>query len=264
MVGRLKMLAFAVALSVGATAFGGTYVENFTVDPGWDQLNNHTGNGTDDGTQNYGFSNTGVTTGSPGEMGGFIQRDSSPANFYGWAMNVPLDPDTQSFSASGQVHLVSRQGGSGYYLGFFKGASSYGSGGDAATFAGINWGDSQNAQAMIFSNSGGRDRSGVDPAIPTGQTVPWSITWTAGGGSSEKGLLEVVVNGVPQAAGYGGDLPNLDPFTHFGVFAISADGDWGNFFMDNISVTGPGIPEPASLGLLSLGALSMLRRRRNA
>src|SRR5262245_27096924 len=80
-----KFLAFAVTACLGVSAYGGTYNENFTVDPGWDQLNNRVA------PQNYGFSPTNITTGSGGEMGGVQRRQPSPANYYGFLLPDPLD-----------------------------------------------------------------------------------------------------------------------------------------------------------------------------
>lgn len=262
------MVVFAVALAIASgvapPAFGATVSENFDnntdlAGSGWEFLNNRTP------PQSYGWSDASNLSGSAA-LGGVIQRDSSPANFY--AANIgSFDPDTETFTASGTMYVKSGPGGSsGFYLGWFNGASSYGSGGDPANFAGIGFGDMRNAQAFIFSDTQGRDRSGVDPAQAFDAQYSWSMTWNPPpAGGSEKGQLVVTLPTGTQSVSYGGDLPNLDPFTHFGVMGISADGGSGEFYLDNLSYSSKNpVPEPASLSLLAMGAVAALGRRRRA
>jgi hypothetical protein len=261
-----RILVAAIVSGLSTSAFAGSYYESFTVDPNWDQLNNRVA------PENYGYSstdNTGNSVLSPsghssagGEMGGLIKRSPSPANYYAAALPAPLDPDTQAFHADGVMHIVSRGSGSGFNLGFFQGAFSYGSGGDPADFAGINFDNSADAQGMIFTNTQGRDRSGVNPSQAVGQTFPWAIDWTpAPAGSKEKGLLTITLPTGVQNVNFEGDLPNFDPFTHFGIFPVSASTDnAGEVYLDDITITGPGVPEPASLGLLGMAALGLIRR----
>lgn len=273
MAGITKIAAMALATGLSASAFGSFLVtENFNsnTDGYWEHQNNTTS------PQNYAWSNTdntGTAVNPPsgsataaGELGGTIARDSSPANFYGFNVGT-LDPDTESFLARGVLRVVGSPGGSsGFYVGFFNGASSYGSGGDPANFMGIGFGDMVNAQAFIFSSTQGRDRSGVDPSIGTNTTVPFSISWAPPpAGGSNKGELTVVLPSGTQLVSYGGDLPNLNPFTHFGIFATSADGGSGEVYLDDLTFSSENqIPEPASIGLLGLGSLIAFRRIRCA
>jgi MYXO-CTERM domain-containing protein len=267
---RFLIAAFAGSLS--ASAFGLTNLEDFSTnsDGRWEALNNLTGNANpndaSDG-QHYAWSNTNnVTGGAPGELGGVILRDADPPNFY--AFNVgSLNPVSENFSASGLMKVTVPDGGSGFYLGFFKkNAGSpadvpngfYGAGGDPHGFMGVGFGDMHHAQAFLFSQSGGRDRSGVDPSTGIGVTIPWSIDWTVGTG------LTVTINGVPQGPVTPGDgAASLGIMDHFGIFATSADGADGEVFFDNISFTSDNpLPEPASLSLLAVGGLAVVRRRR--
>jgi hypothetical protein len=73
----------------------------------------------------------------------------------------------------------------------------------------------------------------LSTTLPAGQTA-----WTAQ--SFE----------VPIPAGYGAVM-----------FRIARDGSESNSEIDNLMITGSAVPEPASLGLLALGAVGLLRRR---
>jgi hypothetical protein len=238
------MAALALAVGSCVPAFGQSLVtENFNLntDNTWEHLNNNTGGET------YKWNDTDITgnTVNPpggtatenGEMGGNFARSGSLPNYYGFNIGS-FDPTSEAFQAAGVLRVTAAAGGTGFNLGFFSGATSFGSGGDAANFIGLGFNDMTGAQAYIYNNVSGRDRSGVETQIPVGTTVPFSLDWQpAPAGEIGKGLLTATINGVQQQFSSSADLDTLDPITHFGVFGISADGNTGTVFFDDFTFT---------------------------
>jgi len=75
-----------------------------------------------------------------------------------------------------------------------------------------------------------------------------------------EGDLKIYVNGVEAASGHGGHILNDDGY---GPFIGQLRDVWGitpNLGVDNILITG--IPEPATMSLLGIGAIALLIRRR--
>lgn len=259
MIGNLRVLACAIVVGAGAPAFAATAFENFDTnsDSRWEHLNNETA------PQNYGWraaDNPANQSGSAA-LGGSFARVASPANFYGFNIGAH-NPSTEGLTASGEVYIQGRDGGAGYNIGFFSGASSYGSGGDGRNAMVIGLADGQHAQAFLYDPTGGRDRSGVETTLATGAAYSFSMTWTPPpSGASEKGFFTTTVNGVTQTVSFSGNP--FESITHFGVFTVSANGGTAMGFIDNVTFTSKNpIPEPASMGLLGLVGLAALRRRR--
>jgi hypothetical protein len=260
MVGQLRVLAFAIVVGLGASAFGATVSENFdnNTDGYWEHLNNETA------PQNYGWRAADGTINASGSnaLGGSFARDFEPSNFYGFNIG-DHDLRTEALHAEGTLYVQNRDGGSGWNFGFFSGASSYNgqNAGDARNALIFGLSDGEDAQLYIYSPSGGRDRSGFETENLSG-AVPFTFDWAPGAGGNEKGVLTGTINGVTHTVGFGGDHTG-EPITHFGVFSVSADGGSSIGYLDNLTFTSKNpIPEPASLSLLAMGALATLRRRR--
>jgi len=258
------MRALVVAAVAGLTvpAWGVVQIsEDFTTDPtprGWSGVNNTTP------PQNYGYS-TGDVTGTsvnppggtasgPGEIGGSITRRSSPANFYGLDLGGALSTTTP-FTVTGVLNLH-RDGGSGLFFGYSNGVSSYGSGGDPSNFLGVQFDDGESPIPVAFTPGQSRTRTlAIYSPLPNDTTLPFSFTYDG------SGAMTVVIDN--RTATLNISPGDYNPWTHFGIMAVSADGGTSQFWVDDLSVTAVTvIPEPASLGLLALGGLSGLRRRR--
>jgi hypothetical protein len=120
----------------------------------------------------------------------------------------------------------------------------------------IETGTNANLLTMTFNGNiigvAGGPSASVVGADTTGNTVTYTsslLTFTGPGNSYNLGLGD---SSVPLTLGAGGFLSSL---------VANID---GQFTAGNASGGGPGTPEPASLGILSLGALALLTRRRNA
>ena len=93
--------------------------EHFDHDPGWEGYNNR--NVPKDARmvkQDFGYSKTQFASKSPGEIGGSIQRTSTPASYA-----APLTPARtldDKLTASGTFAASSRKGSGGVFFGFFN------------------------------------------------------------------------------------------------------------------------------------------------
>lgn len=118
---------FAVAvLAAEHMAMAGSEPNHFDHDPGWESYNNH--NVPKDGrlvTQDFGYSKTQFASKEPGEIGGSIQRASTPASYA-----APLTPARtleDKLTASGTFAASSGKSG-GVFFGFFNSQEPGGSG----------------------------------------------------------------------------------------------------------------------------------------
>ncbi len=269
--GLIKLSAFVIATSVTVSALGSSPVtEDFSTDSDggrWDMLNNRLA------PQNYGWSNTdftgstvnppgGTATGA-GEMGGIITRDEDPDNYYGFNVGG-LIAGTEAFEAKGVVRLVHRSGSSGYVLGFFNDAVSYDNGEDPRNFMGFYF-DDGHVTYPIISNAD-RDVDGFneladdqpDPGDGGGVTLPFSIAWDPAANGGDGAMTASVGTGT-EVLNYSGSLSNFEPFTHFGIMAVAANGGEVEVYLDDLTFSSNNaVPEPSSLALLTAGLLSML------
>ena len=270
--GRLTKFAFAIALSGSATAFGATLTENFSTDPtarGWSGVNNTTP------PNSYGYSagtdNTlssvappaggGAATGA-GEAGGAINR--GPNSFYGVNLGGPIDLEFNNVNVKGVVILTNRGSSTTLNMGWSQGiATVNGDGSDPTNFMGMAWDDGFNGSGGMRIRNTSSVASGSGPSFPDPNSVtpvpmPFQMDWNVGTRTftmtlgANSGQVTVPL----------GDLPGMPIVTHWGLWGrTGASPDNANtLFIDDVTYTA--VPEPASLGLLSLGGLALARRRR--
>jgi hypothetical protein len=277
-----QIIGCALAASLSTSAFGLIQItEHFDTDPsarGWGGVGNQVA------PNNYGFSNTdntgnavnppGGTASGAGEIGGSINR--GPNSFYGVDLGGPVDFKTTDMNVKGVLRLTGRGSSTTLSLGWSRGITTViGDGTDnSGAFAGMRWDDGNNGSGALqvrgsnFGIKGGNGPSLPDPGsfqnpadIPT---LPFEMNWDTDGSTSA--TLTMNLNGnigtVVVSGGDFGDIPTN--FTHWGMFGRSgASPDNANtLWIDDITYTGNAVPEPASLGLIGLGALVGLRRRR--
>ncbi|MDZ4286674.1 MAG: hypothetical protein U0984_01880 [Prosthecobacter sp.] len=112
-----------MAASRGATL----KTESFDRDPGWEGFNNRVvPKKMLMVKQDFGYSATNIAGRAKGEVGGRIQRSTTPASYA-----VPLSPAktlNDKLSASGTFAITASQGGAGVFFGFFNSQQPGGSG----------------------------------------------------------------------------------------------------------------------------------------
>lgn len=100
--------------------------ESFDHDPGWEGHNNHiVPKHVLTVKQDFGFSATNIAGKSSGEIGGRIQRSTTPASY---AAQIPVKTLDDKFSASGSFAITRSEGGAGVFFGFFNSQQPGGSG----------------------------------------------------------------------------------------------------------------------------------------
>ncbi|HEY2572636.1 MAG TPA: hypothetical protein VGH65_01160, partial [Verrucomicrobiaceae bacterium] len=101
--------------------------EHFDQDPGWEEHNNRvTPRKSLSVKQDFGFSPTHFAGRSAGEMGGIVQRSTTPASYA--ASLAPAKSLDEKLSASGTFAITKSQPGAGVFFGFFNSKQPGGSG----------------------------------------------------------------------------------------------------------------------------------------
>lgn len=100
--------------------------ETFDRDPGWEGHNNRIVPGKLPVVkQDFGFSPTNFAGKAVGEMGGRIQRSTTPAHY---AAEIPVKTLDDPLTASGSFAVAKSEGGAGVFFGFFHSRQPGGSG----------------------------------------------------------------------------------------------------------------------------------------
>ena len=121
-----RFIVFATTFTLTASA-APLKTEHFDKDPGWEGHNNHVvPKNAPKVTQDFGFSRTNHAGKAVGELGGRIQRSTTPA-LYAAALS-PAKTLEDKFSASGSFALTQSQPGAGIFFGFFNSQQPGGSG----------------------------------------------------------------------------------------------------------------------------------------
>lgn len=110
-------------------------------------------------------------------------------------------------------------------------------------------------ELILNSDAGWQDiTAGITNTDGNGANIYW---WGAdsGPGSGDRRLVTFTVDYSTVAAAWGGVVPGYLEL----VFSLNNDGVHSTAYIDNFRIV---VPEPASIGLVSIGALGLLRRRR--
>lgn len=128
---RIRAVLFLlVAMSAGLSALAQDRPlksESFDKDPNWDARHNRVPPAKPlKVTQDFGYSATAIAGKGKGEIGGVIQRSTTPASYA--APLVPAITLEQKISASGTFAVTAAQPGAGVFFGFFNASQPGGSG----------------------------------------------------------------------------------------------------------------------------------------
>src|SRR3954453_15326835 len=100
--------------------------EHFDRDPGWEGYNNRiVPKHVLIVNQDFGYSPTHIAGEAAGEIGGVIQRSTTPASY---ADRIPVRTLDDKLSASGSFATTASQPGAGVFFGFFNARQPGGSG----------------------------------------------------------------------------------------------------------------------------------------
>ena len=122
----MKLSAIALFVTTGLLSAESIKTETFDRDPGWEGYHNRIiPEKPLIVTQDFGHSTTGHAGKAPGEVGGRIQRSTTPA-FY--AAEIPVKTLEDKFTASGSFAVTASQPGAGVFFGFFHSQQPGGSG----------------------------------------------------------------------------------------------------------------------------------------
>lgn len=122
------LLAVGIALSAAESPLkSGFKSESFDRDPGWEGHNNRiVPKDAQMVRQDFGYSATHFAGQGAGEVGGRIQRSTTPASYA--ARLSPAKTLDEPFSASGSFAITASQPGAGVFFGFFNSQQPGGSG----------------------------------------------------------------------------------------------------------------------------------------
>jgi hypothetical protein len=125
-VGTFFILAILRSVGAADVSANGLKREHFDNDPNWEGFNNRVvPRRPKIVKQDFGFSPTNNAGRAPGEMGGAVQRSTTPAYYAAKISPKSLD---DHITASGSFAITSCQGGAGVFFGFFNSKQPGGSG----------------------------------------------------------------------------------------------------------------------------------------
>lgn len=287
-----KRLPAAVALCAGmclsAQSFGAFQVtETFDTDPGW--LREGGANGVDG--HNFGFAPASNETGlvappvgpvtGPGEAGGNLGR-GSPASYGDDIGTLTLNDDLR---VDGVLRFPNT--GEQMLFGWYNSAVTGGGDGRRPHLLGLRQvargGDAHHVQIYLGTPTAvpGDDRQierlafdGENAArkVTNGNAYPFTILYDADGGTSNFGSITLFIDGADSRDGAGDESFTVDlteaqrmsglTFDRFGMTSGPTSGEGSQVaFFDDLTYTS-NVPEPATLGLVAMGGLLTLRRRR--
>jgi hypothetical protein len=256
-------LAGLVLIALPA-AWAAVVSNNFDTDPGWTGVSNQ------DGFNNYGYTNSAVAGGSPGEVGGRFQRRGYES-FYGdtsWGGSFNLN---QAFFASGKYDATNTGTmNSGGTIGHFsEGAADRSSIGVGFSEANILPFASFFRAYPLLQLSDGSAVAGTVTNLPVNGNYWFSYAYDPLSGVNAQGRLSLTITNatgtlftsfVDLTSGQRAIGATFDAWGMYGG-AANNTAEFGEVYIDDVLYAVPE-PEPATVALLVTGAALCVGRRR--
>ena len=216
----------------------------------------------------FGYSSTNHAEGTAsGEGGGRIAR-SEPLGYYADLTLGDVNDLSIDLHATGRLKFQDSNYDGEFFFGFFDKDQAEANNTD---YLGIHVREPRNGLWRVLSSIDGND--GVQLNITDDTALNFEIDWDADGGAAVgDGRLMLTLTTLDGLQTLESTVEGFDGMTvnAFGLLNLPQGGNLdqvGDFFFDDLSYTGEGIPEPSSLLLAALGLLGLLgcgRRRRRA
>lgn len=214
----------------------------------------------------FGFSSTNHAEGTAsGEGGGRIAR-SEPLGYYGDLTIGDVNDLSIDLHATGRLKFQDSNYDGEFFFGFFDKDQAEANNTD---YLGIHVREPRNGLWRVLSSIDGND--GVQLNITDDTALNFEIDWDADGGAAVgDGRLMLTLTTLDGLQTLESTVEGFNGMTvnAFGLLNLPQGGNLdqvGDFFFDDLSYTGEGIPEPSTLLLAALGLLGLLgcgRRRR--
>jgi hypothetical protein len=263
-------------MAVGPAAAAIT--ETFDSDPGWTGLNNRAG-GND-----FGFSNTDNCGQGAGEMGGLVDRYNGPAYYADTTSITEALTEADNYGASGSFYLRESEdtadANQDTYIGYFSTTDSVNSGRPRSLALRIREKDRQGGVDYFRVDINLRrkyDTTSTTLVLAEGERFDFSFDYDPDGGTNGFGSFSAMISDesgallldeVVDIAAEAGETPASDwnDWNHdaFGMWTRDRGEDYPagendyEVYADNLTY----VPEPATLGLLGVGVIGLVRRRR--
>lgn len=214
--------------------------QDFSHDPHWDSLRNHSTYRSTDagGAHNFGYSETNFAGGERGEIGGTMWRGGKYAYYADRVGPLSL---ADRLEARGRFVLMVGAPDSDMYFGWFSSVTKDAPPDEAGNFLGIHVGGPTRIghyfQPVVTTAKGDRFRANDGPVVAQKKVCNWRLEYDPNGDGG-KGVVVVALDQekvrLPLKAGVQAQGASFD---RFGLFTASAGGQLVRVYLDDLQYT---------------------------